>query len=254
MESETSETEPDAPSEEMDLLEHLGELRVRLIRSALAIVIGGIASYAFSRQTFSFLMHPFFEAFSDTQYQLIGTGPAEAFLLKIKVALFLGVIISSPVIFGQIWGFISPGLYEHERKLFLPFVGGSTFLFLSGVLFCHVLVLPIAFDFFRSQYSSLPGLAPYIKVGEYFSMVVKSIIGFGIVFELPMLAYFLARVGIITVDLMLNYARHATVVIFILSAILTPPDVFSQFLMAGGLMMLYGVSILVVKIAERGRG
>lgn len=243
----------DESTDEMDLFDHLGELRLRLIHCFGAIFVGGVVCYFFSATIFEALTHPFYSTFSDPSYRMIGTGPAEAFILKLKAAFFMGLIVASPYLFYQLWLFIAPGLYEHERKLVLPFVGGSTFLFLLGVSFCYFLVLPIALEFFHDQYLSLPQLTPEIRITEYLALVIKAIIGFGIVFELPILAYFLARMGIIDDHLMIRYARHAIVAVFLLSAILTPPDIMSQLMMAGGLMFLYAISIFIVRYSHRPR-
>jgi sec-independent protein translocase protein TatC len=235
---------------EMGLLEHLAELRQRLIYSFIAILAGAAIAYAFSTKTFEILSAPYFGAFPS--YPLIGTGPAEAFVVRLKVALFVGAILASPILFAQVWLFISPGLLDHEKKMFVPFVAASCFLFLLGITLCYEGVLPLAFKFFAEQYKEI-GLTPTVKMSEHLSMMVTTLIGFGIVFELPVLAYFLGRVGIIDHHTLIGGFRYAVVIIFIISAVLTPPDVLSQFLMATPLIMLYGVSILVVKYTSRGK-
>jgi len=231
-------------SEEMSLFEHLSELRKRLIIAASFVLALSALSFVFATELFNFLTEPYFAGFQDAH--LIGTGPAEAFLLKIKVAVLSGIVLSTPLIFHQIWLFIAPGLHSHEKKYFVPFVFSTTVLFLIGVSFCLVVVLPFAFEFFFNQYLSI-GVTPTIRISEHLSLLIKAVLGFGLAFEMPVLAFFLGRLGIITHTMLLRGIRYAIVIIFILSAILTPPDIFSQFLMAGPLMLLYGISILIVK-------
>jgi len=241
------ESDPPPPESEMGLLEHLRELRKRLVYSFLFIVVGAVAAYSYSNLVFDILNEPYRFAFP--QNILIGTGPAEAFMIRIKVAFFVGAILSSPLLFTQVWLFVAPGLYEHEKKMLIPFVVISSFLFLAGISLCYYFVLPLAFKFFHEQYQAI-GIVPEIKISELLSVMVSSLLGFGVVFELPVLAYFLGRAGIINHRMMISSARYAVFAIFVVSAVLTPPDVLSQFLMATPLTLLYAVSILVVKWAE----
>lgn len=235
----------------MGIFEHLAELRYRLLIVALAVTAAAIASYFIVDRILEVLFAPFFNSFS--KGMLIGTGPAEAFILKLKVSFFSGVLIACPVIFIQIWFFISPGLYDNEKKMVFPFVICTSALFLAGVLFCFHGVLPLAFDFFRSEYESIGKVTPAIRVDEHLSLVIKGLLGFGVVFEMPVLAFFLGRVGVINDKMMISYARYVIVLIFIISAILTPPDVLTQFLMAIPLMVLYGLSILIVRYTQKPR-
>ncbi|MCL4125343.1 UNVERIFIED_CONTAM: hypothetical protein GTU68_041336 [Idotea baltica] len=232
----------------MEFLDHVSELRNRLIYVVISIIIGSVLCYFFSGQIFNLLSKPYFSSFSG--FELIGTGPAEAFLLKIKVAIFSGLILASPFIFFQLWKFIEPGLHNNERKLFIPFILFSSILFLIGVIFCYWIVLPLAFKFFEAQYASI-GVTPTIRISEHLSILIKALLGFGIIFELPVLSLLLAKLGVIDHKFLIKYFRHSLVIIFILSAFLTPPDVLSQFLMAGPLIVLYGVSILLVKYSEK---
>jgi sec-independent protein translocase protein TatC len=229
---------------EMTIFEHLSELRRRLIVSFGFVATFSIGAFLFSKPLFSLLTEPYFSDL-ETAY-LIGTGPAEAFLLRIKVALLAGFFLAIPVIFYQVWLFISPGLYSHEKQLFLPFVISTSLLFLSGVAFCFYAVLPFAFEFFFAQYETI-GVQPTIRISEHLSLVMKALIGFGVAFEMPVLAFFLGRLGIINHLMLLRSFRYAVVVIFIVSAFLTPPDVLSQLLLAGPLIVLYLLSIVLVK-------
>ncbi len=235
---------------QMSLFGHLGELRGRLVKSILAIIVGAILAYVISGEIFDFLCKPFFSAFKEGE--LIGTGPADAFLLKLKVAAISGIIIGSPYIFLQIWLFISPGLHQNEKRMIVPFLLSTTVLFLTGIWFAYVGVLPFAFDFFFEQYGSIK-ITPTIRISEHISFMATTLLSFGLVFEMPVLAYFLGRLGVITSEWLVSSFRMAVVIIFIISAVMTPPDVFTQFLMAGPLILLYGLSILVVRLSERAR-
>ncbi|NDC38404.1 MAG: twin-arginine translocase subunit TatC [Proteobacteria bacterium] len=234
----------------MSLLEHLRELRTRLIYSALAILVGTCITYSYCDLVFSILNAVFYENFKGGT--LIGTGPAEAFLLKLKVAVFAGIILVSPFLFFQLWKFIEPALYQRERRLALPFIVSGTLLFTGGVWFCHRFVLPVSLGFFADQYQSI-GVTPQVRVSEHLSIMMQALIGFGLVFELPVLAFFLARFGIITSAKMISASRYAIVGIFIISGILTPPDALTQLLMAGPLLVLYGISVVVVRFTETRR-
>jgi len=236
------------PSENMSLFEHLAELRKLLMVSLTAIFFCSIIAFVWSQDLFNFLTVPFHKAFIG--HNLIGTGPAEAFILKLKAACFAGLIMAAPVICWQIWLFIVPGLYEHERRLALPFILSTTFLFLVGVWFAYSLVVPFAFQFFQSEYSSI-GITPTIRISEFLSLIIKLLLAFGLVFEMPILAYFLGRLGLVSSSMLIHYFRHATVAIFIISAILTPPDVVTQCLMAIPLTLLYSISIVIVKATEK---
>lgn len=233
---------------EMELMEHLAELRTRLLYSFAAVAVGAMLSYLFSEQVFALLSAPYFRSFPDND--LIGTGPAEAFLLKIKVSLFAGAILASPLVFFQVWRFVEPGLLEQERRLVVPFVAATSLLFGGGVWFCYEAVLPFAFSFFAEQYGSI-GVTPAIRLSEHLSLMMKTLLGFGLVFEMPVLFYFLGRLGVVDSAMLIRSTRHAVVAVFVIAAILTPPDVVSQLLMAGPLLILYGVSIGVVRMTER---
>jgi len=237
------------PSTEMDFFEHLSELRYRLLIIFGSIALFSIGGFLYSQQAFAVLSKPFFEAFPDDI--LIGTGPAEAFILRIKLSLFLGFLVSLPVLFFQLWLFIAPGLHQHERRLAIPFIIVTSLLFLIGVWFCYAVVLSFAFEFFRAQYDAIGNVTPTIRVSEYISLLLKALFGFGLIFETPVLAYFLGRLGLIDHKDLLAWGRYAIIIIFIISAILTPPDIITQFLMAGPLMLLYAGSIVLVRFTHR---
>ncbi len=231
----------------MDFLEHLGELRRRIFYVFIGILLGAIFAFLWADQIFQVLAEPYQDGFPNEA--LIGTGPAEAFILKLKVSAAMGFVVSSPWWLFQLWLFISPGLHENEKKLALPFVFVTTLLFLGGILFAYKAVMPFAFDFFYTQYQSV-GLKPTVRMSEHCSLLLRALLGFGVVFELPVIAFFLARVGLLREENLRSGFRYAIIIIFIISAVLTPPDIFTQFLMAGPLLVLYGISIYVVRWAE----
>jgi len=235
---------------EMTLKEHLFELRRRLIFAVIAVAIGTCVGLYTVEWIFPLFTSSFHESFKDAL--LIGTSPSEAFVLKLKMAFFAGLLFVSPFLFFQVWLFIRPALYDEERKLALPFVIVTTTLFLGGVVFCYEIVLPIALEFFANEYKSV-GITPTIKISEHIAMVIQALVGFGVAFELPVISFLLARLGVIDYEMMRSGFRYALVVIFVAAAVLTPPDVLSQFLMAGPLLVLYGISMLIVKnVGKRG--
>lgn len=234
----------------MPLTAHLDELRTRLIRSLIAIAVGFAVCYAEIEPLMNWLIVPV-RALASTQVQIIGTGLAEAFFTKLKVAFFGGVFASSPAIFYQVWKFIEPGLLDEERKYVLPFVAFATLFFLSGAYFCYRWVFPTAFGFFLEEYSSV-GIAPMLKISEYLSFATRMLLAFGVVFELPVFTFFLARTGLVSHEVMIATWRYAIVAIFIVAAVLTPgPDVASQMLMATPLLVLYALSIGVAYVFGR---
>jgi len=235
------------PGAEMSFFSHLEELRWRLVKIAVAILVCCLPCWIFWRQIFDIVMvYPL--KFADPKPHLIFTSPVEGVLLSFKIAFGAGLVIASPVVFYQIWKFIAPGLYPKEKKLVMPTVIASTVAFLSGILFCYFL-LPFLFKVLTSYAGSR--IDPFFKIDEYFSFLLKLSIAFGLVFELPVVSFVLARIGVLKAGFLLRHARIAIVVIFIIAAILTPPDIFSQMALAVPLLALYGISILVAKIAGR---
>ncbi|HJY85149.1 MAG TPA: twin-arginine translocase subunit TatC [Candidatus Binatia bacterium] len=231
----------------MPLLGHLTELRSRLIKALVAVALAFIPAYAFAEYLFAFLTQPL-QQMTPSPPTLIGTGLAEAFFTKLKVAFIAALFLASPAIFYQLWQFVAPGLYEHERRYVIPFVVFASFFFVLGAGFCHVVVLPVAYAFFIEQYQSISVQAA-LKISEYLTFTARMLLAFGVTFELPVLAFFFARVGLINHKMLLGALRYAIVIIFIVAAVLTPgPDVASQLLLATPLLLLYGLSIGVAYV------
>lgn len=233
----------------MSLTDHLVELRKRLTRALIAIGIGFFACYYYKDLIFNIVTKPLTTVLPKNSY-LIYTGLTEAFFVYMKLAFFASLIITSPFILYQIWKFIAPGLLPAEKKYVVPFVISSTFLFLGGILFGYFIALPPAFEFFVSFNNKY--LQAMISFGDYLSMFVTFLLGFGLSFELPVFMFFLAKLGIVNSRMLSKQRRYAILVIFIIAAILTPsPDALSQILMAAPLMFLYEVSIFVTKFVEK---
>lgn len=235
----------------MPFLDHLTELRTRLWRIVLGILIGTICSFLWSNWLFEALSSPIRANFKNVA--LIGTGPADAFLTKILVSFASGAVLSIPNTFYQLWLFIAPGLHENERKQALPFVLFSTIFFIIGISFCFFGVLPFAFQFFSDEFISI-GLSPQIRISEYLSFIVKLLLVFGVMFELPLVVFLLGRLGVVTHKQLKEHFRIAIVIIFVIAAIVTPPDVFTQMMLAIPLCGLYYMCIFVCRYAEGLRG
>ncbi|MDU7070722.1 twin-arginine translocase subunit TatC [Campylobacter ureolyticus] len=227
-----------------DLIPHLVELRKRLFIAAMSVVVGFVVCFLFWENILDFLLAPL-EGVLPPSSNVIFTHPAEAFFTAMKVSFFAGFLLSLPIIFWQLWLFIAPGLYDNEKKYILPFVASATIMFLIGSSFCYFIVLPTAFDFLINfggdTFTALP------RVGEYIGFFIKLILAFGISFELPIITFFLALIGLITDKDLAGFFRYAIVIIFIFAAVMTPPDIFSQFMLAVPLILLYGVSIFIAK-------
>ncbi|MEF2231489.1 MAG: twin-arginine translocase subunit TatC [Pseudodesulfovibrio sp.] len=277
---------------QMTLLEHLGELRTRLVRAAIAVAVGMVACYGFAEQMFNVLMQPMVEVFQKkmeanpllpqqfftdfgrvlgdvmTQHGMTAdkvdlfvstlqkallqatqeghfqyTYPAEAFFAHIKVSIVAGLFLVSPYVFAQIWGFIAPGLYAHERKWMYPMALVSALFFTAGALFGYFVVFPYGFEFFASF--STEGIQFTPKLNEYLSFCLKLLFAFGLVFELPLFIFFLARLGMVSSAGLRKKRKYAILIAFVVAAILTPPDPFTQCLMAGPLIVLYELGIWV---------
>lgn len=225
--------------------EHLEELRTRLIRSFIAVGIGFVVSYGFKEKIFEILIHPLVTVMP-ADSKMIFTGLPEAFFTYLKVAFLSGLLAASPVIIFEFWMFVSPGLYKKEKTLLIPIIILSTFFFLGGALFGYFIVFPYGFKFFLGFANENIQALPSMR--EYLSFAAKMLLAFGLVFELPLVITFMARLGIVTVDSLKKNRKYAVLLFFVVAAILTPPDVVTQFMMAVPLMFLYEISIVGARI------
>lgn len=240
------------------LMEHLIELRSRLIRSMIAVAIAFAGCMYFADQIFNILLWPYeLAAGSAANVRLIYTAPQELFITHIKLALFGAVFISFPIIAIQLYRFVAPGLYRKEKAAFRPFLIATPLLFLAGACFVYFVTMPLAMRFFLSmQQTAGPGQASIQllpRTAEYLSLITKLILGFGICFQLPVVLVLLARVGFIDSTWLKKKRKYMIVGIFGLAAIATPPDVFSQCALALPLLALYEASIYVVRVVEKRR-
>jgi len=227
---------------------HLEELRKRLVVCAIAIGIGFIFSYIFSKSLFSLLVMPLKKVLPPDS-SLIFTNLPEMFIAYIKVALISGTILALPVIFYEVWMFMVPALYKKERKYLIPFIVVSSVLFLGGALFGYFVVFPYGFKFFIGLATEDIQALPSVK--QYFSFSIRLLLAFGVVFELPVVVFFLTKIGIVNPGLMKKNRKFAILGSFAVSAILTPPDVATQVMMALPLIILYEISIFVSKGAHK---
>ena len=228
-----------------DLKPHIADLRKRLTISTITVVVMFFACFSFYEPILEWMMAPVKHALP-VGTSMIAVEIQETFFTAMKVAFFAGFIISLPVIFWQLWLFLAPGLYDHEKKLVVPFVFFATLMFLLGASFAYYIVVPVGFDFLIAFGNSVVSVLP--SIGKYVGFFTKLMIGFGIAFELPVITFFLAKIGLVNDQMLKDFFRYAVVLIFIISAILTPPDVISQVLMAAPLLILYGVSIYIAKV------
>ena len=224
---------------------HLEELRKRLIFCFIAVGIGFVLSYGFKEKLFQILTRPLISVMQ-TGDKLIFTGLPEAFFTYLKVAFLSGIILAAPVIFYQFWMFVAPGLYKKEKRFMVPIVFLSTFFFVGGALFGYFIVFPYGFKFFLGFASEI--IRPLPSMREYLGFASKLLLAFGLVFELPLIITFLARLGIVSVSFLKKNRKYALLLFFVGSAILTPPDVVTQIMMALPLMLLYEISIIGARI------
>jgi sec-independent protein translocase protein TatC len=242
----------------MPLMEHLIELRRRLIWSLAAFVVCFIGCYFVSKQIFDFLTWPLATIWEGQEGRhLIYTALQEKFFADVKVAMFGGLVIAFPVIASQVWGFVAPGLYKNEKMAFLPFLIATPIMFLMGASFVYFIFIPNAFRFFTSFEEVAHGGSLAItaepRVTEYLDLIIQLILGFGIVFELPVLLTLLVSVELIETKMLAKQRRYAILIGFVISAILTPPDALSMMMMAIPLVGLYEISIVIGRVIEARR-
>lgn len=228
-----------------DLKPHIADLRKRLVISVVTVVVMFFVCFSFYEPILNWMMVPV-ETVLPKNSQMVAVEIQETFFTALKVAFFAGFIVSLPVIFWQLWLFLAPGLYDHEKKLVIPFVFFGTLMFLIGASFAYYIVVPLGFDFLIAFGSTVVTVLP--SIGKYVDFFTKLLFGFGIAFELPVITFFLAKIGLVDDRMLKDFFRYAIVIIFIVAALLTPPDVLSQLLMAAPLILLYGVSIYIAKV------
>ena len=237
-----NETADNLEASRAPFVEHLRELRNRLIISIIAIVIGFLIAWNWREEVFLMLLEPLkIAAAGSSDGQIYHRDITESFFVLLKTSLFSGVIIAIPVIMYQIWLFIAPGLYANERRTAIPFVVFSTICFLGGGWFCYKLILPFAYEFLLAFASDVS--QPQLMMQEYLSVTTKLILAFGAIFEMPIITTFLAKMGVVNHMMMLRFWRYAVVICFIVGAMLTPPDLISQVMLAGPMMLLYFISV-----------
>ncbi len=224
--------------QEMSLVEHLTELRSRLLKSIAVVLIFSIGAYVFSERLMEFLTVPVGD--------LVFLSPAEAFLTHIKVSVIFGILISLPVIFYQFWKFVLPALKKNEKKFFYILLPVSLLLFYAGILFCFFVVLPLGIRFLLNFGS--PELEPMISLGYYISFLLALLLPFGLIFELPLVLNLMVKLRILSVKRIVSVRKYVIVLIFLVGAILTPPDVITQILLALPLIILFETSILIAKL------
>ncbi len=232
----------------MPLTEHLRELRIRLIRSVIAFLIGSGVAFYFARQVFEFLKIPVNRSYPEVE--LITLSPTEPLFILIKISITVGLILASPVILWELWRFVEPALYPNEKRLFVPLLISSIVLFLSGSAFAYFVVLPIALKFLLGLGFSQLAATPYLSVNLYVSFVLKMLVAFGVAFQMPIVLYMLQRAGVITQEQLKSFRRYFIVVALIIGAVIAP-DVSTQILMAIPLLILYEVSILLGKTVKK---
>ncbi len=239
-----------------DIKPHLIELRKRLAIAVGSMIVMFFVAFYFHEPVLEWMIEPLNTALAEVGKKSVHAAEGMvttsqvggAFFVALKVSFFAGLIGALPVILSQIWMFIAPGLYANEKRMLIPFIVGGTVMFGVGVSFAYYIVTPFGFDFLIT-FGSFK-FTPLINIEDYVGFFTKIMFGFGIAFELPVFAYFLAMLGLVDDKQMIAFFKYAIVIIFIVAALLTPPDVLTQMLMAGPLIILYGLSILIVKMVN----
>jgi sec-independent protein translocase protein TatC len=240
----------DAPGGAMPFLEHLDELRTRLLKCVAALGVGFVASWAFVERLLDFIFIPLAATIKGGKFQYFE--PGEGFMLRMKLAALAGLFVALPVILWQAWRFVAPGLYRDEKRLAIPFVFLSTVFFTLGAAFSHYVAFPWTMQFFASF--ERPDIVFFPAIGPVFATYVKMMLAMGLVFEMPTVVFFLARLGLVTAGFLVRHFKYAVLLIFVVAAIATPgQDFASQFMMAGPMLVLYLVSIAIAWLVGRRR-
>jgi sec-independent protein translocase protein TatC len=234
---------------QMPFTSHLEELRSRLIKSVLAIAVAFLGCYAVVDEIFAVLAAPL-RRLHISGLTLIGTAVTEAFFTKMKVAFAAAILVTLPVLLWQAWQFVAPGLYEHEKRYTRSFVSFGSVFFIAGVAFCYEVVIELGLNFLLRRYEVIH-VQPLIQIGDYLSLVSRLVLAFGVMFELPVLAFFFTRVGLIDHRFLIRHIGYAVIAIALVAAILTPPDLIAQVLFMVPLSLLYVVSIGVAYMARK---
>ncbi len=257
-----SAEEPEVPEDdvEMGFFEHLGELRFRLIRSLYGVIPGLAVGWIFREELLGALIEPFHKGWAgvgmEGEPHLVFLNPIDPFVAYLKIAVIVGILTGGPWLFWQLWAFISPGLYRREKRLAIPFVAVASVFFASGLTFGYFVVFPLAFEYFLEFAVILPGgvkLEPEIAINEIMTFEIRMLLAFGIVFELPVVVSFMAAAGIVHWKQLLKFSRWWILISTVLASLLTPPDIGSQLLMLGPLIILWFVSVLFAFLIQRGK-
>jgi sec-independent protein translocase protein TatC len=237
--------------DKMTFLEHLEELRQRLVRSCVYLALGFAACWGFREQIFHFMVAPMRRAgFTD---KFIFTGPAESLMLYMKMAFFVGIFVAAPAILWEVWGFIAPGLYKNEKAWAVPFIGMGSLCFIGGALFGHYFLFPFTFRFLYTFGG--PDMQFMPRIGEYWTFYSWFLLGLGLVFQIPVVIFVLARLGIVSAGFLLRMWKWALLASFVMSAVITPtPDVVNQTALAAPMVGLYAIGVLVAWLFGKKRG
>jgi sec-independent protein translocase protein TatC len=254
----TERDETDIEASKAPLMDHIIELRTRLIRSLIALIVAFLFCFFFAKSIYNFLVWPYdwvIRSMTGKPAVLIFTAPQEFFLTQIEIAFYGGLFLAFPVIASQLYLFVAPGLYKHERRAFLPYLAATPVLFIAGATLVYFM-LPGVLGFFASmQQSSEDGIKIELlpKVSEYLSLILKLTFAFGLVFQLPVVLTLLAQVGLVTSDQLRKRRRYAILIAFVIAAVLTPPDPISQISLAVPTILLYELTIFAVRYVEKRR-
>jgi sec-independent protein translocase protein TatC len=231
--------------EKQPFISHLKELRDRLVVSIVGVAVAFVITYYFKERIFSFLMQPFIDVMPPHS-SFIFTSVTEAFITYFKISIVAALFLASPVVLYEVWMFVSPGLYEKEKRYIIPFIAFGSMFFLIGGFFCYFVVMPYVYHFFVSYAG--PSIIPMPSLKEYMSLTLKMIIIFGLIFQMPLIAYYLSKAGIIKYRTLAKKRRYAILAIVVASAVITPPEITSQLLMALPMYGLFEISLLIARL------